>query len=50
MAKETTLFGEDVLLKLRTSYLLRSPDMATMHQDTLEDHEVVDEKLMEILG
>ena len=26
----------------------RSPDMAAMHQDTSEDHEVVHEKLMEI--
>ncbi|CBI29393.3 unnamed protein product, partial [Vitis vinifera] len=42
MVEETTLFGEDVLLKPRTSYFVRSPDMAAMHQDTLEDHEVVD--------
>lgn len=28
----------------------RSPDMAAMHQDTSEDHEVVDEKLKEIFG
>ncbi|RVX23948.1 putative hexokinase-like 2 protein [Vitis vinifera] len=48
MAQETALFGEDVPPKLRTPYLLRSPDMAAMHQDTSEDHEVVHEKLMEI--
>ncbi|KAJ9670379.1 hypothetical protein PVL29_026736 [Vitis rotundifolia] len=48
MAQETALFGEDVPPKLRTPYLLRSPDMAAMHQDTSEDHEVVREKLMEI--
>lgn len=28
----------------------RPPDMATMHQDTSEDHELVREKLEEVFG
>ncbi|GFY86690.1 hexokinase-like 3 [Actinidia rufa] len=44
MAKETALFGDTMPAKLATPYLLRSPDMAAMHQDASEDHEVVDEK------
>ncbi|XP_022872711.1 probable hexokinase-like 2 protein [Olea europaea var. sylvestris] len=48
MAQETALFGEWVPPKLATPYLLRSPDMAAMHQDTSEDFELVDEKLKEI--
>lgn len=28
----------------------RSPDVASMHQDTSDDYEVVDEKLKEIFG
>ncbi|KAF7129912.1 hypothetical protein RHSIM_Rhsim10G0085000 [Rhododendron simsii] len=48
MAMETALFGETIPSKLAVPYLLRSPDMAAMHQDTSEDREVVDEKLREI--
>ncbi|XVF15352.1 hypothetical protein REPUB_Repub09cG0144700 [Reevesia pubescens] len=50
MAQETALFGQSVPSKLLIPYLLRSPDMAAMHQDTSEDHEVVHEKLKEIFG
>ncbi|KAL2522621.1 putative hexokinase-like 2 protein [Forsythia ovata] len=50
MAQETALFGDWVPPKLATPYLLRSPDMAAMHQDTSEDFETVDEKLNEIFG
>ncbi|KAH7846416.1 hypothetical protein Vadar_013797 [Vaccinium darrowii] len=50
MAKETAIFGETVPPKLAVHYMLRSPDMAAMHQDTSEDHEVVDEKLKELFG
>ncbi|XP_022949679.1 probable hexokinase-like 2 protein [Cucurbita moschata] len=50
MAQETLLFGDPVPPKLMTPYLLRSPDMAAMHQDTSEDREVVNEKLKEIFG
>ncbi|KAG8384214.1 hypothetical protein BUALT_Bualt04G0094700 [Buddleja alternifolia] len=50
MAQEAALFGDCVPPKLATPYLLRSPDMAAMHQDTSEDYEVVEEKLKEIFG
>ncbi|XVF59180.1 hypothetical protein PTKIN_Ptkin07bG0254700 [Pterospermum kingtungense] len=50
MAQEAALFGQSVPPKLLIPYLLRSPDMAAMHQDTSEDHEVVNEKLKEIFG
>ncbi|KAK4477422.1 hypothetical protein RD792_016643 [Penstemon davidsonii] len=48
MAQEAALFGDHVPPKLRIPYLLRSPDMAAMHQDTSEDYEIVDEKLKDI--
>ncbi|KAK6923898.1 Hexokinase, C-terminal [Dillenia turbinata] len=48
MAQEAALFGDDMPPKLKTPYLLRSPDIAAMHQDTSEDHDVVAEKLKEI--
>ncbi|KAF2283833.1 hypothetical protein GH714_016365 [Hevea brasiliensis] len=50
MAQETALFGETVPQKLATPCLLKSPDMAAMHQDTSEDHQVVGKKLNEIFG
>ncbi|CAL5197841.1 unnamed protein product [Lathyrus oleraceus] len=50
IAQETALFGSKVPPKLMTPYLLRSPDMAAMHQDTSEDREVVAEKLNEVFG
>nr|KYP53157.1 putative hexokinase-like 2 protein [Cajanus cajan] len=48
LAKETALFGSSVPPKLMTPYLLRSFDMAAMHQDTSEDREIVGEKLREV--
>ncbi|KAK7251874.1 hypothetical protein RIF29_35456 [Crotalaria pallida] len=50
MAQETSLFGGSVPQRLKTPYLLSSPDMAAMHQDTSEDREVVGEKLKEVFG
>ncbi|GAV87484.1 Hexokinase_1 domain-containing protein/Hexokinase_2 domain-containing protein, partial [Cephalotus follicularis] len=50
MAQETAIFGDNVPQKLMMPYLLRSPDMASMHQDTSEDHEVVGEKLNDVFG
>nr|DAD40349.1 TPA_asm: hypothetical protein HUJ06_014672 [Nelumbo nucifera] len=50
MAEETALFGDTVPPKLRIPYVLRSPDMALMHQDTSEDREVIGEKLKDIFG
>ncbi|GMI67231.1 hexokinase-like 3 [Hibiscus trionum] len=50
MAQEAALFGKTVPPKLLIPFLLRSPDMAAMHQDTSEDREVVHEKLKEVFG
>ncbi|KAM1175104.1 hypothetical protein ACFX19_028140 [Malus domestica] len=50
MAQETALFGDTVPSKLMTRYQLSSPDMAAMHQDTSEDHEIVGEKLKKVFG
>ncbi|KAI3502969.1 hypothetical protein L1887_31401 [Cichorium endivia] len=50
MARETAIFGESVPAKLKIPYLLRSPDMAAMHQDTSENRDAVHEKLFEIFG
>ncbi|XP_027077717.1 probable hexokinase-like 2 protein [Coffea arabica] len=48
MAQEAALFGDNLPIKLTIPYLLRSHDVAIMHQDTSEDYEMVDEKLKEI--
>ncbi|KAL2322891.1 hypothetical protein Fmac_027270 [Flemingia macrophylla] len=48
LAEETALFGSSVPPKLMTPYLLRSFDVAAMHQDTSEDREIVSEKLREV--
>ncbi|PWA67616.1 hexokinase-like 3 [Artemisia annua] len=50
MAIETALFGETVPAKLKTPYIFRSPDMAAMHQDSSENRDTVQEKLMEVFG
>nr|GEV23283.1 probable hexokinase-like 2 protein [Tanacetum cinerariifolium] len=50
MAIETALFGETVPAKLKTPYILRSPDMAAMHQDSSENRDTVQEKLIEVFG
>ncbi|XP_010527158.1 PREDICTED: probable hexokinase-like 2 protein [Tarenaya hassleriana] len=50
MAEESALFGELVPSKLRVPYVLRSPDMAAMHQDTSEDRDTVNEKLKDVFG
>nr|GMC62671.1 probable hexokinase-like 2 protein [Ipomoea batatas] len=48
IAQETGLYGDSVPPKLATPYVLRSRDMAEMHQDMSEDYEVINEKLKEI--
>ncbi|KAF5202012.1 Hexokinase-1 [Thalictrum thalictroides] len=48
MAKETALFGDSIPPELNNPYVLRSPDMASMHQDTSENREVIGEKLREV--
>ncbi|XP_031108373.1 probable hexokinase-like 2 protein [Ipomoea triloba] len=48
IAQETGLYGDSVPPKLATPYVLRSRDMAEMHQDMSEDYEVINAKLKEI--
>ncbi|XP_017697813.3 hexokinase-2-like [Phoenix dactylifera] len=50
MAEETALFGDTVPLKLRIPFVLRTPDVASMHQDLSQDLSLVGEKLEECLG
>ncbi|CAN0917648.1 Probable hexokinase-like 2 protein [Linum grandiflorum] len=50
MAREAALFGRTVPPKLCTPYLLRSPEMAAMHQDTSEGRQVIGQKLKQVFG
>ncbi|XP_020256298.1 hexokinase-1-like [Asparagus officinalis] len=50
LAEETALFGDSVPLKLRIPFALRTPDVASMHQDTSSNLRVVAEKLDKALG
>ncbi|XP_072966760.1 hexokinase-2-like [Typha angustifolia] len=50
IAKEASLFGDDVPPKLEVPFILRTPDMSAMHHDTSSDLKVVGSKLKEILG
>ncbi|XP_077233998.1 hexokinase-1-like isoform X2 [Tasmannia lanceolata] len=50
IAEETAIFGESIPSKLRIPFVLRTPDLAAMHQDTTEDLEVVGEKMKDTLG
>lgn len=49
MAEESSLFGDTVPPKLRTPFILRTPDMSAMHHDTSYDLKVVGNKLKDIL-
>ncbi|CAK9139886.1 unnamed protein product [Ilex paraguariensis] len=49
LAEEAALFGDIVPPKLRTSFILRTPDMSAMHHDTSSDLRVVGKKLKDIL-
>ncbi|KAL1356564.1 hypothetical protein HN51_008563 [Arachis hypogaea] len=49
MAEEADLFGDSVPPKLRTQFILRTPDMSAMHQDTSSDLKVVEKKLRDVL-
>ncbi|KAL3639750.1 hexokinase A [Castilleja foliolosa] len=49
LAEEAFFFGEEVPPKLRLPFMLRTPEMSAMHQDTSSDLRVVDEKLKNIL-
>ncbi|XP_060209857.1 hexokinase-2 isoform X1 [Lycium barbarum] len=49
MADEASLFGDYVPPKLKTPFILRTPDMAAMHHDNSADLKVVGNKLKDIL-
>ncbi|XP_024979818.1 hexokinase-1-like [Cynara cardunculus var. scolymus] len=49
MADEAALFGDTVPPKLKTPYILRTPEMSAMHHDTSMDLKVVGNKLKDIL-
>ncbi|KAM0034675.1 putative hexokinase [Helianthus debilis subsp. tardiflorus] len=49
MANEVALFGDTVPPKLKTHFILRTPEMSAMHHDTSPDLNVVGEKLKDIL-
>ncbi|KAH6801495.1 hexokinase 1 [Perilla frutescens var. hirtella] len=49
LAEEASFFGDEVPAKLKIPFILRTPEMSAMHQDTSSDLKVVDEKLKSIL-
>ncbi|CAN4096303.1 unnamed protein product [Withania somnifera] len=49
MAEEASLFGDYVPPKLRSPFILRTPDMAAMHHDESADLKVLGNKLKDIL-
>ncbi|KAK6128003.1 hypothetical protein DH2020_038250 [Rehmannia glutinosa] len=49
LAEEASFFGDEVPAKLKIPFVLRTPEMSAMHQDTSSDLRVVDEKLKNIL-
>ncbi|KAK4760734.1 hypothetical protein SAY87_005627 [Trapa incisa] len=49
MAEEAAFFGDTVPPKLKTPFILRTPDMSAMHHDTSSDLDVVGKKLQDIL-
>ncbi|XP_030529951.1 hexokinase-1-like [Rhodamnia argentea] len=49
MAEESALFGDIIPPKLKIPFILRTPDMSTMHHDTSSDLTVVGEKLSYLL-
>ncbi|KAG6415803.1 hypothetical protein SASPL_123221 [Salvia splendens] len=49
LAEEVRFFGDEVPAKLKIPYILRTPEMSAMHQDTSSDLRVVYEKLKIIL-
>ncbi|KAL1533437.1 hexokinase A [Salvia divinorum] len=49
LAEETCFFGDEVPAKLKSPFILRTPEMSAMHHDTSADLKVVDDKLRSIL-
>ncbi|KAK9165433.1 hypothetical protein Scep_000624 [Stephania cephalantha] len=50
MAEEAAFFGDVVPPKLKTPFILQTPDMSAMHHDSSSDLKVVDNKLKDVLG
>ncbi|KAI3917670.1 hypothetical protein MKW98_021432 [Papaver atlanticum] len=50
MAEETGIFGDIVPPKLKTRFILKTPEMSAMHHDTSLDLTVVGRKLKDIFG
>ncbi|RZC81686.1 hypothetical protein C5167_044263 [Papaver somniferum] len=50
IAEEAGFFGDTVPSKLRTRFVLRTPEMSAMHHDTSPDLAVVGSKLRDIFG
>ncbi|XP_058068913.1 hexokinase-1-like [Magnolia sinica] len=50
MAEDIGLFGDTIPPKLRIPFVLRTPDMAAMHQDTSENLEMAGEKMKDVFG
>ncbi|XP_026419196.1 hexokinase-1-like [Papaver somniferum] len=50
MSEEAGFFGDIVPPKLRTRFVLRTPEMCAMHHDTSADLRVVGSKLKDIFG
>ncbi|KAI3737665.1 hypothetical protein L2E82_27675 [Cichorium intybus] len=49
MAEKAALFGDTVPPKLKTQFILRTPEMSAMHHDTTPDLKVVASKLKDVL-
>ncbi|OIT05252.1 PREDICTED: hexokinase-1 [Nicotiana attenuata] len=49
VAEEAGIFGDEVPPKLKSPFVLRTPDMSAMHHDTSSDLRVVGDKLKDIL-
>ncbi|KAK7389590.1 hypothetical protein VNO78_24754 [Psophocarpus tetragonolobus] len=50
MAEEAFFFGDNIPLKLKVPFMLRTPDMSAMHHDSSADLNVVGRKLKYSLG
>ncbi|KAL9224547.1 hypothetical protein vseg_000571 [Gypsophila vaccaria] len=50
LAEEASFFGDTVPSKLRTPFVLSTPNMSAMHHDTSPDLKVVASKLKDVLG
>ncbi|RAL37171.1 hypothetical protein DM860_004093 [Cuscuta australis] len=48
LAEEANLFGNTVPPKLRIPFILKTPDMSAMHEDTSADLKVVGDKLKDV--